>query len=69
MRLKELSSEVQYILIIFGSIVIGFFLRHFKKSTIRKLLPAVIGLMLVVLFCEKQLFHSLICFLVVKCLY
>jgi len=65
MRLKELSSEVQFILIVFGSILIGFFLRHFKKPTIRKLLPAVIGLTFVVLFCEKQLYHSLLCFLVV----
>lgn len=68
MRPKDLSSDTQYGLIMFGSIFIGFFLKGMKKRTSRKLIPAVIGFSLVVLFCEKQMFHSLLCLFVVTTL-
>ena len=64
MILNELSKEIQFIIIIFGSIFIGIPLRHLKKPTSRKFVPAAIGFTMVLLFCKMQAFHSLLCFIV-----
>ena len=68
MTIIELSKEVQFILIIIGSIFIGIPLRYLKRPTSRKFLPAAIGLTMVLVFCRMQAFHSLLCFIVIASL-